>query len=157
MFSNFYFFRLRKIRMMFSLQTVNLKDVKAWDKPACYKLSVTVSFKLIIKNMFGNQCWCAWWELTELQKEINLECIPLYSNFHVSNKPDSLCVITRNCGGGGGGGQHSTPLLVAFHLLGHNTGNQPEILSRDHDLDTNNRIVITYFVLSYFCFLDFVW
>lgn len=37
--------------MMFSLQTVNLKDVKAWDKPACYKLSVTVSFKLIIKNM----------------------------------------------------------------------------------------------------------
>lgn len=36
--------RLRKIRMMFSLQTVNLKDVKAWDKPACYKLSVTILF-----------------------------------------------------------------------------------------------------------------
>ena len=53
MFSNFYFFRLRKIRMMFSLQTVNLKDVKAWDKPACYKLSVTVSFKLIIKTCLG--------------------------------------------------------------------------------------------------------
>lgn len=49
--------------MMFSLETVNLKDVKAWDKPACYQLGVTVSFKLIIKNMFGNQCWCAWWEL----------------------------------------------------------------------------------------------
>ena len=103
MFSNFYFFRLRKIRLMFSLQTVNLKDVKAWDKPACYKLSVTVSFKLVIKNRFGNQCWCAWWEFTELQKEINLECIPLYSNFHICNKPDSSCVITRNCGGGGGG------------------------------------------------------
>ena len=131
MFSNFYFFRLRKIRMMFSLQTVNLKDVKAWDKPACYKLSVTVSFKLIIKNMFGNQCLCAWWELvhTELHKEIKLECIPLYSIFLICNKPDSSCVITGNCGGGGGGGQHSTPLLVAFHLLGHGTGNQPEILA----------------------------
>ena len=117
--------------MMFSLQTVNLKDVKAWDKPACYKLSVTVSFKLTIKNMFGNQCLCAWWELvqTELQKEINLECTPLYSNFLICNKPDSSCVITGNCGGGGGGRQHSTPLLVAFHLLGHGTGNQPEILA----------------------------
>ena len=139
--------------MMFSLQTVNLKEVKAWDKPACYKLSVTVSLKLIIKTMFGNQCWCAWWELTELQKEINLECIPLYSNFHIYNKPDSSCVITRNSGGGG---VHSTPLLVAFHLLGHGTVNQPEILIEDHDLNTNNRIVITYFVPPCFCFLDFV-
>lgn len=140
MFSNFYFFRLRKIRMMFSLQTVNLKDVKAWDKPACYKLSVTVSFKLIIKTMFGNQCWCAWWEFTELQKEINLECIPLYSNFHICNKPDSSSVSSQETLGVGG---HSTPLLVAFHLLGHGAGNQPEILSTDHDLDTKNRIVIT--------------
>lgn len=80
----------------------------------------------------------------------------IYSNFHICNKPDSSCVITGNCGDGGGGGQHSTPLLVAFHLLGHGTVNQPEILSGDHDLDTNNRIVITYFVSSCFCFLDFV-
>lgn len=114
MFSNFYFFSLREIRMLFSLETVNLKDVQAWDKPACYQLNVTVSFKLINKNMFGVQCCCAWWEFTEMQKEINLECIPLYSNFPACNKPDSTCVITRNSGGGRGGIAHLYLYLYTY-------------------------------------------
>ena len=33
--------------MLFLLKTVNLKDVKAWDKPACYLLNVTVRRELV--------------------------------------------------------------------------------------------------------------
>lgn len=36
--------RLRQVSMKFSLKTVNLKNVKAWDKPACYQLNVTILF-----------------------------------------------------------------------------------------------------------------
>ncbi|CAH3132821.1 unnamed protein product [Pocillopora meandrina] len=36
--------RLRHISLKFSLRTVNLKNVKAWDKPACYQLSVMITF-----------------------------------------------------------------------------------------------------------------
>jgi len=40
--------RLRQVTMKFSLKTVNLKNVKAWDKPACYQLNVTVSIPKIL-------------------------------------------------------------------------------------------------------------
>lgn len=40
--------RLRQVTMKFSLKTVNLKNVKAWDKPACYQLNVTVGAYLKI-------------------------------------------------------------------------------------------------------------
>ncbi|KAL9951562.1 hypothetical protein ACROYT_G044246 [Oculina patagonica] len=36
--------RLCQVSMKFSLKTVNLKNVKAWDKPACYQLNVTILF-----------------------------------------------------------------------------------------------------------------
>ncbi|PFX20439.1 mucolipin-3-like [Stylophora pistillata] len=36
--------RLRHISLKFSLKTVNVKNVKAWDKPACYQLNVTITF-----------------------------------------------------------------------------------------------------------------
>jgi len=37
--------------MNFSLKTVNLKNFKAWDRPACYQLNITVSLPKILFNM----------------------------------------------------------------------------------------------------------
>ncbi|KAJ7383847.1 Mucolipin-2 [Desmophyllum pertusum] len=36
--------RLRQVSLNFSLKTMNLKNVKAWDKPACYRLNITILF-----------------------------------------------------------------------------------------------------------------
>ena len=44
--------RLRQVTMKFSLKTVNLKNVKAWDKPACYQLNVTVGAYLKILYIY---------------------------------------------------------------------------------------------------------
>ncbi|XP_068728458.1 mucolipin-3-like [Montipora capricornis] len=36
--------RLRTVQMKFNLKTVNLKNVKAWDRPTCYQLNITILF-----------------------------------------------------------------------------------------------------------------
>ena len=33
--------------MKFSLKTVNLKNVKSWDRPACYRLNISVSIPTV--------------------------------------------------------------------------------------------------------------
>lgn len=36
--------RLRDVQMIFSLKTINLKDVKAWDRPNCYLFDIQIFF-----------------------------------------------------------------------------------------------------------------